>query len=150
MGRSATSVFLTVAGALLMAGCANPQLDQAMAARQALVGMPEAQLVSCAGVPVRTHTDGVMDFMTFRTDRVESRVSLGASASTGGRVGFGGGFSVPLDAQTRYSSCEATVTLGDGVVQQVTYNTATGSGTGRFAQCAPIFRTCLDSIAAMR
>jgi hypothetical protein len=86
--------------------------------------------------------------MTFRTDRVESRVSLGASAATGGSVGFGAGFAVPLGAQTRYSSCEATVTLHNGIVQQVAYNTAGGSGTSRFGQCAPIFQTCLDSLTA--
>jgi hypothetical protein len=132
--------------ALVATGCANPQVERAQVAQQTLVGMPAAQLVSCAGVPVRSRIDGPMEFMTFRTDHVDSLVTFGASAATGGRVGLGGGFTVPLGAETRTSSCEATVTLRDGVVQQVAYNTARGTGAGRLAQCGPIFQTCLESM----
>ena len=48
--------------AVALAGCASAESERAMLAREALIGMPKAQLLSCAGVPNRTRQDANVEF----------------------------------------------------------------------------------------
>ena len=71
MGEEAPPVFLRnafiVTAALLgLAGCADPANDAAMAAQNALGGMPKGTPLSCAGVPERQAFSGRLGYFTFQ------------------------------------------------------------------------------------
>jgi hypothetical protein len=136
--------------AALLAGCANPRAEQALAAREALVGLERTELLACAGVPNRSRVEGDTEFFTYGSGLVEGRGQM----FYGGGV-FSGGFGRPsghfvltpgADFSSRY--CEATFVLEDGVVRQVNYVAASGIGGARYEQCYFIIASCLDRVAA--
>lgn len=120
-------------------GCASAASERAMLARQELIGMPTAQLLSCAGVPDRSRRDANVEYFTYENEQV-----YGYGGSTvgvfGGSGHFGTGVSVPLSTRLQSEYCEATFTLVDGRVVELVYNSSRG---GRFAECARIVETCL-------
>jgi hypothetical protein len=134
-------------GAAVLAACANVAAQQAMVARTALVGLPKTTLLSCAGVPERQMTLGPLDYFTYRTSRVVSypMPGWGGGGGWGWRHGRDWGGPGTIDDVRSYT-CEATFTLRDGAVEQVTYSGAPGDG-GNLALCAAIVQNCLSLVA---
>ena len=133
-----------LAGALLIAACASVDSENALRARTELIGMPTAQLLSCAGVPDRSRTVDNVEYFTYENERFES--AGGASVGVfGGSGHVGGGVRLPLGAQISSDYCEATFTLRNGVVTELVYNTARGGG--RYAVCGRIVEGCLAAVA---
>ena len=128
---------LLLAGAL--AACTSAASERALLARQELVGMPKAQLLSCAGVPDRSRQEANVDYFTYENERI-----FGYGGSTvgvfGGSGHIGTGVNVPLSTRLQSEYCEATFTLVDGRVAELVYNSSRG---GRYAECARIVETCL-------
>ena len=135
---------LVLAGAL--AACTSAASERALLARQELVGMPKAQLLSCAGVPDRSREDAGIEYFTYENEQV-----YGYGGSTvgvfGGSGHFGTGVSVPLSTRLQSEYCEATFTLVNGRVAELVYNSSRG---GRFAECARIVETCLAQATGPR
>lgn len=137
---------LALAGALLIAACTSADSERALRAQTALIGMPSAQLLSCAGVPDRSRRDGDTEFFTYENERFES--TGGASVGVfGGSGHVGGGVRLPLGAQVNSDYCEATFTLRNGVVTDLVYNTARGDGLRRYSVCGRIVESCLAAVA---
>ena len=129
---------LLLAGAL--AACTSAASERALLARQELVGMPKAQLLSCAGVPDRSREDAGVEYFTYENEQVYGYGGGPTVGVFGGSGHFGTGVSVPLSTRLQSDYCEATFTLVDGRVAELVYNSSRG---GRFAECARIVETCL-------
>src|SRR3546814_4820799 len=56
----------------VLAACANPRADQAAYAQNALIGMPEEALLSCAGVPDRSRSAGGREYFTYQVEQIDS------------------------------------------------------------------------------
>ena len=135
---------VAVAGAVIgsmLAGCADgPQAELAQRARTSLVGMPKADLLSCAGAPVRQAEAGGREFYTYVHG---SGYSSGPSAGIGvgggsGNVGLGLGLGFPLFGGGSAGYCEATFVLQNGVVQQVNYPAGAS-----LSDCGGIVQNCV-------
>ncbi|WP_448189126.1 hypothetical protein [Azospirillum sp. sgz301742] len=141
---SVRRIVRTVAGVTLLVACANPAADQALYAQSALVGMPKATLLSCAGVPDRQAVVGSQEFYTYRSGRITSypSASLGVWGGHWG-PGFGYGAGFPLyDTDIRSTTCEATFTLHNGTVERLVYGGAPGGGS-TLGQCWYVVQNCL-------
>jgi len=123
----------------VLCACASPQSERAQLAQQALIGMPKAQLLSCAGVPDRSRTEASAEFFTYETNRLygSGGSTVGAFAGSG-RVGTG--LSVPLATEVQSEICEATFTLEQGRVVALVYNS---NRAGRYAECVRMIDSCL-------
>jgi hypothetical protein len=83
-------------------------------AKTELVGLSKIELLTCAGVPVRSTTEGELEFMSY-----------GASS-----YGWGG-------------ACVVTFVLQDGVVKTISYSGRTGRRSQNGEQCAYAVANCL-------
>ena len=102
-----------------LAGCSSARrADRAELAQQAktqLVGLSKIELLTCAGVPVRSVTEGDLEFMSY-----------GSSYSWGG-------------------SCVVTFILRDGAVETISYSGRTGRSGHNGEQCAYTVANCLTT-----
>lgn len=133
---------LLAAAAAALAGCANTRAEQALAAQTALVGMPETELLACAGVPERRAEAAPYQYLTYVSRQLYSR--------PGPVVGFGGwddhvgvDFAFPVVRDYAGVTCEATFTLRDGVVERVVYGGSAEPGYSQLSQCFNIVANCL-------
>jgi hypothetical protein len=102
-------------------GCAvHQRAKMAERAPSELVGMSKVELLSCAGVPVRSEKIENMEFLTY--------------TGSGNDKGF---------FHRRHHYCEVTFTLKDGMVQKVSYAGNTGGFFTRGEQCAYVIAPCL-------
>lgn len=149
--RSLVGHLVIAALSLPLASCANPLAQEAVYAQTALVGMPRALLLSCAGVPARSAQQNDLEFFTYSSQRLEGYPGgVGFGGFSGGRRGgVGLGFGVPFGGYSGYAStesCEATFTLRNGVVERIVYGGADSLGTSRLAQCYRIIQNCTQEI----
>jgi len=117
-----------------MSSCAK--LNRASLANRAkteLVGMTKKEILSCAGVPVRTYEMDDLEFLTYYSggDGTVGAIATGSSPV----IGVG-------SAKRRY--CEITLILEDGVVQSVNYTGRTGGLITEGEQCAFGLENCLS------
>ena len=139
---------LLIAAAGALASCANPNADRAVDAQKVLVGMPKETLLSCAGVPQRSATVDNSEFLTYVNANYSAgygpSTSIGVAGGSGG-TGVGIGFGIPLfggGSPGYSSSCEATFTLRNGVVQQLSYTGSAGTSAS-LGQCYRVVENCL-------
>ena len=99
-----------------------------------MVGMQRKDLLSCAGVPVRTATDGDIEFLTYG----------GGGDSTGAIIGVANS-SVGIAATTsKHRYCEVTFVLDKGIIQKVNYTGRTGGWASEGEQCAFVVQNCVS------
>ncbi|WP_448188180.1 hypothetical protein [Azospirillum sp. sgz301742] len=119
-----------VAGLAALAGLAacasnSPDIEIAQRAQTQLVGLPKAQLLSCAGVPTRQAVANGDEYYTYSQRPVyvsdAPAVSLGANGATGEGIVLGLGVGVPVFSGRGTQGCDATFVLRGGVVRQVSY-----------------------------
>lgn len=135
-----------VAGVL--SACANPAADQALFAQNALVGMPKATLLSCAGVPDRQASVDNRDYFTYRSARIVSYPSPTVGMYGGGwgpHYGYGWGWPA-YGSEIASFDCDATFSLRNDVVERVVYGGSSGGAT-RLGQCYAIVQNCLALIS---
>ncbi|MEC4595143.1 MULTISPECIES: hypothetical protein [Nitrospirillum] len=143
------SLALAAVGLLAVAGCAtNPDADQAAYAQRALIGMPKQTLLSCAGVPTRQTAVDNVEYFTYSSDSLQTRVGPSYWGGFGGgpwhRGYWGGADFGPTEVSAR--NCNATFTLKNGAVQQLVYGSSTDSPAGRLSQCYAIVQNCLPLV----
>jgi len=101
-----------------VAGCSHSRRTErtelAQRAKTELVGLSKSELLTCAGVPVRSITEGGLEFMSY-----------GASI-----YGWG-------------NSCVVTFVLKDGLVKEISYSGRTGRRSQNGGQCAYTVANCL-------
>lgn len=142
--------FLTIGGMLVLAGCANPVGDELNADSRSLIGMPKAQLVSCAGQPQKSLNSGTGELLTYsvgltnRSPATAGTVGVGVGGGSRSGVGVGVGVNVPLSPGFSQSYCEAVFRIDGGTVSDVTYNASSSiRGTG-YRVCYEIVGSCLN------
>lgn len=117
-------VTLLAVGAM-SSGCAvMKRVDIADNAKSELVGLSKTDLLSCAGVPVRSETVGDMEFLTYVSE--SDKLTL-------------------FRRGKRY--CEVTFTLKNGIVENVSYAGNTGGRFTKGEQCAYILESCMAAEA---
>ncbi|MCW2240381.1 hypothetical protein [Azospirillum canadense] len=116
----------------ILGACAYPGVDQALNAQRALVGMPKATLLSCAGLPDRQAATGGQEHLTYQSRRTYSSPTSGGNGQS------------PSGTYTGSPVCEATFTMRNGVVQQLVYGLAS-SGNWSLYQCYTIVQKCLPT-----
>ena len=113
-----------------MIGCTR-DTTVARQAQTAFLGMPEADVQTCLGVPNRRADLGPTSILTYDQATVEN----------------GAGVTVPLIGGINFASggnCRAHVRLDNGVVTQMRYTGETDSPLGgRDAYCAALVRSCV-------
>lgn len=138
-----------LAGTLLVAGCANPQNEAALAAPSTLLGLPRAELLACAGVPDRTvrvaDGEGGGDELVYRRSQtiVEREVDWERDrllARHGIRA-----YRPEVEVWSRTFGCEATFTVRDGRVVALRYDRQRDP-----EQCYRIVGACLGPPRAPR
>lgn len=137
---------LAAVAAAALAGCANPLADQALIAQSALIGMPKQTLLSCAGVPPLSTTADGFEYFTYDSNRLVSYPRPGFGYPWGYPwrpwYGYPGWYDWDYGGVEVYQySCEATFTLKNGMVQQVTYR-----GGSSLSQCYTIVENCLAAV----
>lgn len=113
---------LVLAVLVPLAACGGPRAEFAEQARTALVGLPEADLYACAGVPEKTVEVGDRRLLAYRRDR--TNVTRDVEYDEIGVLRAAGIRAIRPEVSYRTASfaCEATFTIEDGVVRQVDYN----------------------------
>lgn len=118
---------------IALSACTSPAMEQALYAKQAMVGMSKADLLSCAGVPDRRMSVGNQDFFTYVSRQIISYPS------------WGGYWGWPMyAADIAVFDCEATFTFRDGVVDRIVYGGRSG-GANQLSQCYAIVQNCLGT-----
>jgi hypothetical protein len=117
---------------LLLAACAVEDSHTAHLAQTKLVGMSEADLEACLGVPDQHATFGDRDVLTYYTT---SSSSMNYSIPVIGGLGFSNG-----------GNCHATFDLQGGHVVRLLYSGEKNAFVAPDAYCAPILNTCLGTL----
>ena len=119
MSYTRTTIAILMIVLLTTASCSSARraerAELAERAKTELVGLSKIELLICAGVPVRTATEGGLEFMSY-----------GSSSH-----GWGG-------------ACVVTFVLKDDVVETVNYSGRTGRHSQNGEQCAYAVINCLD------
>lgn len=128
-----STIILALCG-LTLCACAFQRAEIASKAQTELVGMTKADLLTCAGVPLRQERLGDLEFLTYAGggDSVGSAVATETSSTSAVVAG---------NATHRY--CEATFVLKDGIVKKVNYQGRTGGLLTKGEQCAFIVENCV-------
>lgn len=140
---------LLAASALALAACADTAGQGAIAAKHAVIGMPKAELLACAGAPERQAAADGKEFLTYTAYRTDSRggPGFGVGGWSGG-WGYGGYYAAPAyDSYSR--SCAATFVLVNGRVAQVTYGGDASAGA-QPGLCWPVVGNCLAAAQRLR
>lgn len=140
---------LLVAAGLGLGACADTAGQAAIEAKYAMIGMPKAELLACAGAPERQAAADGKEFLTYTAHRMESRggPGFGVGGWSGG-WGYGGYYAAPAyDSYSR--SCTATFTLVNGRVAQVTYGGDASAGA-QPGLCWPVVGNCLPAAQRLR
>jgi hypothetical protein len=136
-----------LACAAALSACADRLAEDAVYARQALVGLPRADLLACAGAPDAAYAADGREVLTYESEAITGYPStygtFGVSRWGGNRFGTGIGFGVPLYGGTeiRRTACRATFVVEGGRVAEVNY--ADPQGGGGLGQCGRIVEACL-------
>jgi hypothetical protein len=118
MSYTKSIVLLLLIILVTVAGCSHSRRTEraelAQRAKTELVGLSKTELLTCAGVPVRSTTEGELEFMSY-----------GASS-----YGWGG-------------ACVVTFVLKDDAVETINYSGRTGRHSQNGEQCAYAVTNCL-------
>jgi hypothetical protein len=135
-GDAMRNLLVIVTVSVVLLGCAKfHRAEMAERARTELLGLSKKELLTCAGVPVRSQQVDDMEFLTY----------AGGSDSVGyfgGGVGSSGGGGV-IALNKRY--CEVTFVLRNGIVEKVNYAGRTGGLLTKGEQCGFVVENCLPS-----
>ncbi|MGQ9368681.1 hypothetical protein [Azospirillum sp. ST 5-10] len=111
-----------VAGCLMLAACANPQNEAALAAPRTLVGLPKADLLACAGVPERTARAGGAELLAYsRRQTIVEREVDWERDNLLWRHGVRA-YRPEVEVWSRTFGCEATFVIRDGRVAELRYD----------------------------
>lgn len=136
MRISRLAVAASLAAAPLLAGCAVKDSRLAQAAQKRLIGMPEVDLETCLGAPDQHQSFGATDILTYYMSS-SSSLSFSIPIVQGPSISNGG-------------NCHMIVRLDNGLVTRILYSGEKNAVGSPDAYCAPILRTCLATLDALR
>ena len=118
--------------ALMASACSTTSqedADTAFLARAVIIGQSRAEVLTCAGKPERSSIQGDSETLVYTASSGESTLMVGAGGN--------------LLSNVRHS-CEVTMILRRGYVEDVLYAGRTGGTTTPDEECAPIVRKCMS------
>jgi len=118
---------------LLLTACAVKDSHIAQDAPARLQGMAEVDLEACLGAPDQKNSFGNTDVLTYYA---QSTSSTNYSLPIVGGLGFSNG-----------GYCHATFRIDNGHVTRLLYSGEKNATFAPDAYCAPIVRTCLQTLA---
>jgi len=118
---------------LLLTACAVQDSHIAQNAPARLQGMSEVDLEACLGAPDQKNSFGNTDVLTYYA---QSTSSTNYSLPIVGGLGFSNG-----------GYCHATFRIDNGRVTRLLYSGEKNATLAPDAYCAPIVRTCLQTLA---
>ena len=125
--------------AVSLVGCAGSRADRTLSAKKAkdqMIGLSKAEVMSCAGVPARTAKAEGMEFLSYYSS-IDSHSDVALKTDSRGRT-------VGTSSSTN-SSCEVTVILVENKVQSINYKGNTGSGLlVRNHRCGVVVEGCIN------
>ena len=116
---------------LMVPACASTSqrdADIAFLARAVIVGQSRAEVLECAGKPERSVVRGDSELLVYTASSGESTLMVGAGGN--------------LLSNVKHS-CEVTMVLRRGYVEEVQYTGLTGGTTTPDQECAPIVKQCM-------
>lgn len=119
----------------LLAGCSSTQEDLARRGQKELVGLPEAQLLACAGEPtaLNREQDTVL-WSYFRESSASAQMSVDEDKSP---------LSRNPGSYEYFRYCETTFALRQGRVVDVAMKGRTATGRETLVACGQIVARCL-------
>ena len=118
------------------AGCSVHDSRVAEYARNRMIGMSEVDVETCLGAPDQHQSFGATDILTYYTSS-SSSMSFSLPIVGGPSLSNGG-------------NCHMTMRFDKEVATRILYS-GEKNGTGApSAYCAPIVRTCLETLDALR
>lgn len=137
LARAACAALVAVG----LLGCQSTADVESPRLAEQLFGLPETDLLACAGVPERQMEVGGIGFFTYTSAYV---YQTAPAYYPGYYRGFGYDPFWPSTSRLVTYQCEATAEVFQGSVRRVSFNTPTDSG-GNWRQCQAIFRNCLTA-----
>ncbi|WP_448205506.1 hypothetical protein [Azospirillum sp. sgz302134] len=140
--RVVAALGLGMAGSLLASCATGPDPQVARRAQTEMLGMPKERLLACAGVPARQAAANGREYYTY-AERGPDYIGPGSSIGVGGfggsssGVGLGLSFGLPVGGPN-VRTCEVTVVLGPGGVEQVSY-----PANADLSTCTPVVQNCV-------
>lgn len=119
--------------ALIASACSTTSLDNsdtAFLARAVIIGQSRAEILACAGKPERSSVQGDSETLIYTASSGESTLMVGAGGN--------------LLSNVKHS-CEVTMILRRGYVEDVLYAGRTGGTTTPDEECAPIVSKCMGA-----
>jgi len=123
------SLILTAAIALVSCHTNIQRAEVANGAKQSMLGMSKANLITCAGAPLRSSTINGTEYLTYSHADAYSDAS---SKLTGILVG-----------SALYFECTATFSINNGRISKVTFSGKTGGKFTQGAACYNIVAQCV-------
>jgi hypothetical protein len=123
---------------LLIAGCSTGQQAQRPSpppAQAALIGMPKAALLACAGTPSRSETKAGIEYLTYLTGSPKAAAdaklpsAVAAASASAGR--------------DRSGYCRVTLGLRLGVIESVTFAGPSAKDLATNSDCMRVIDRCL-------
>jgi hypothetical protein len=127
---------VSLALALLCAGCAIQRSQLAADAQNQMLGLTKEQVLACMGPPANKAAEGTTEVWSYASGNGQTTVSTFAS---GGR-GYASGFGV---AEQRF--CTVNVTMTSGRVSRLNYVGPTGGVLTPGEQCAFALQNCVQA-----
>lgn len=127
-----TRRFAALVLVLLASACSTTSqedADTAFLARAVIIGQSRAEVLACAGKPERSAVQGDSEMLVYTASSGESTLMVGAGGN--------------LLSNVKHS-CEVTMVLRRGYVEDVLYAGRTGGTTTPDEECAPIVRKCMS------
>lgn len=118
----------------VVAGCAIDRMDMAQQAKTDLVGKRKGFILSCAGQPSRTRTEGDRTYLTYLRFAPEDRQQFATSKLDNPAL-------AKAMAKRRY--CEATFIIRNDRVEHVRYAGNSGGLVTQGEQCGFIVNSCV-------
>ncbi|MCP4309342.1 MAG: hypothetical protein GY788_31610 [bacterium] len=131
--RARSARWLLVVVPLLLNSCIFERSQDAKKAQTAMIGMSRSQVLSCAGVPRTTITDGNLEYFAYHVGNPNYDEILGIQPTVPQQIT---GTSQP-------KNCTVRIVFRDGVVESVGYSGNTG---GLFTQgevCNAVVGRCV-------
>ena len=119
--------------ALIASACSTASLDDsdtAFLARAVIIGQSRAEVLACAGKPERSTVQGDTETFVYTASSGESTLMVGAGGN--------------LLSNVKHS-CEVSMVLRRGYVEDVLYAGRTGGTTTPGEECAPIVKRCMSA-----
>jgi hypothetical protein len=136
-------VWVMIACALVVSGCAVMRAKEANQAQATMVGMTKEQVLACMGVPAGKAVEGATKVWSYNSGNGQTVGFGSSSASVSGGPGYANGYGFS-SMVTERRFCMVNVTMMNGHVERLNYVGPTGGLITQGEQCAFAIENCIQ------